>query len=187
MGGRAVKRTAAPLVPVLATLLAVLVPVVGRSEPRARGAASASSSSPLSRPPGFAPDPVPLVTKKKWVYEIVFDEGALFSGTPKAEERPKPTETPRLMGRFAVELWVGKTLLERVRFDFPLLLGDDDTKRPSFDKKLRAKATVEVPDTDRASAAVLVDRATGRRVRLFWPPADGIPSASASRGTTASP
>ena len=34
---------------------------------------------------------------------------------------PRPRETPRAMGRFALELFEGPALIERVRFDFPLL------------------------------------------------------------------
>ncbi len=137
------------------------------------------ASSSASAPRGSPPDPAPLRTKKKWRYEIVYDRGGLFSGTPTSVTLPKPTETSRVMGRFAVELWVGTTLLERARFDVPLLVADDDPGRPRFDDKLRAKVSVEVPDTDRATAAVLVDRATGRRMRLFWPPVDAAPAASA--------
>ena len=89
------------------------------------------------------------------------------------------------MGRFFLELYVGKTLLDRVRFDIPLLTGEwVGRRRPidapaDFEKSLRTSTTVEVPDSARATFAVLVDRATGRRLRVPWPPADA-PAASAS-------
>jgi hypothetical protein len=139
------------------------------------GAAASARPSP-----GFAPDPEPLVTSRKWVYEIIYHEGAIFSPTPAARVLPRPTETPRKMGRFALELYVGRTLLDRVRFDLPLLNGDPFTgdphrpynAPPDFERKARVRALVEVPDSERATYAILVDRATGRRVRLFWPPVD---------------
>lgn len=182
-----------PLAVVFAALPAAFAASASRAEP-ARSVASASASTSASAAPvdprskGFAPDPVPLVTRKKWVYEIIWDHGAIFIPTPTALERARPTETPRKMGRFMLELYVGRELLERVRFDLPMLDGDPLTgvkKRPfdappDFERKASVKTSIEVPDSERATFAVLVDRATGRRVRAPWPPVDAPPAASAA-------
>jgi hypothetical protein len=125
---------------------------------------------------GVTPDPEPLVTRQKWVYELVYHEGAVFAGTPAPRDAGKPTETPRRMGRFAIELYNGPDLVERVRFELPMLNGDPYTGKqrprgapPDMERRVRVKMRVEVPATDRANRAVFVDRATDHRVRLPWP------------------
>ena len=78
------------------------------------------------------------------------------------------------MGRFALELFEGPTLIERVRFDFPLL-GAPRARRtpsPSFAGKLRTRIGVVFPATKRGTRLELWDRATGRRWSLPWPPRD---------------
>jgi hypothetical protein len=178
--------------PVAAALLAVFPVLAGLSSrsvaatPPPSAAASASSSA-SSAPPsasassrrssvGVAPDPEPLVTRQKWVYELVYHEGAVFTGTPAPRDAGKPTETPRRMGRFAIELYNGPDLVERVRFELPMLNGDPYTGKqrprgalPDMERRVRVKMRVEVPATDRANRAVFVDRATDHRVRLPWP------------------
>ena len=91
-------------------------------------------------------------------------------------ELPKALSTPRAMGRFAVELYVGRQLLDRVRFDFPLLGADElaGTPRrwdspPSFEQNLSTQAAVMIPHSERATRALLVDRASGRSWVLPWP------------------
>jgi hypothetical protein len=81
-----------------------------------------------------------------------------------------------MMGRFAIELYVGKQLLDRVRFDFPLLGADDfagGSRRwdspPSFERNLSTQAAVMIPHSERATRAILVDRATGQAWMLPWP------------------
>ena len=180
----------------LAVLPAALAATSSRADP-VRAAPSGSASSSVSAAPpdprrlGFAPDPPPLVTRKKWLYEIIWHQGAIFVPTPTVLLRVRPTETARKMGRFMLELYVGHELVERVRFDLPLLDGDPLTgekKRPfdapiDLERKASVKATIEVPDSERATYAILVDRATARRIRVPWPPVDMPPppaSASAS-------
>jgi hypothetical protein len=92
-------------------------------------------------------------------------------------ELPRPTPTARMMGRFAVELYVGHELIDRVRFNFPLLgagdFGEDATRwdaPPSFERGLSAGAAVMIPHSERATRAMVVDRATGRRWPIAWPP-----------------
>jgi hypothetical protein len=127
-------------------------------------------------PGGFAPDPTPLVTRHQWVVDLGYREGVVsFRGARRAEI-PKAITTPRMMGRFALELYVGKELIDRVRFDFPLLGADElagGERRwdspPSFERRLSTTAAVMFPHSERATRVVLVDRASGRVWSLPWP------------------
>jgi hypothetical protein len=114
-----------------------------------------------------------------------------------APAKPAAT-TARVMGRHAIELYVGRELLDRVRFDVPLA-GDAPPepsprrpfRRPTFEQvTTRMRATIA--DHPRAAWMQLVDRATGEAQRFFWPPeADGrlVPFAvpSADVGADAPP
>lgn len=141
--------------------------------------ASAFADTDTKGPPpgGFAPDPPPLKTKHQYELGLLYRHGEIRLTSVRAVELPKAVETARRMGRFAVELYVGQELVERVRFDFPLLGADEfaGQKRPqdappSFEKKLTTRTTIRVPHSERATKARLVDRATGKVVELPWPP-----------------
>jgi hypothetical protein len=135
------------------------------------------AGAPLEPPPaGYAPDPTPLVTRHQWVIDLRYRSGSVTYGGARRVELPSAIGTPRMMGRFAIELYVGKQLLDRVRFDFPLLGADDfagERRRwdspPSFARKLSTQAAVMIPHSERATRAVLVDRATGGAWFLPWP------------------
>jgi hypothetical protein len=106
----------------------------------------------------------------------VYEVGKVRVGNVRELLYPKPVVTVRRMGRFAVELWIGRELVERVRFDFPLLAAEEGTQKttplhapPTF-AAATAEAVVRVPASPRALRAVLVDRATGRTQELAWPP-----------------
>jgi hypothetical protein len=78
-----------------------------------------------------------------------------------------------VLGRFALEFWIGKELVDRVRFDVPLL--EDPTKRknrrfgsPEF--AVNTRLSVRLADSPRATSLVFVDRATGERQVFAWPP-----------------
>jgi hypothetical protein len=73
------------------------------------------------------------------------------------------------MGRFALELFEGPTLLERARFDFPLLGAEELDASLSFTPKLRTRIGVVFPATHRGTRLDLVDRKSGRRWALPWP------------------
>lgn len=161
-------------------LLSPWLPRASAAPPSAPSAAPSASAAPATsasaRRPSMAPDPAPLVTRRKWHYELFFHEGAIFAPTPRPHDAEKPTETPRRMGRFAIELYNGPDLVERVRFDVPMLNGDPFTGKtrprdapPDMARRVRVKVKVEVPATDRANRAVLLDRATEQRIRLPWP------------------
>jgi hypothetical protein len=127
-------------------------------------------------PAGYQPDPVPLITRHQWVVDLGYRAGSIVFGGARRVELTKPTGTSRAMGRFALELYVGKELIDRVRFDFPLLGADDyaDTPRRwdsplTFERQLSTRAAVILPHSERATRAVLVDRATGNVWILPWP------------------
>jgi hypothetical protein len=83
------------------------------------------------------------------------------------------------MGRFALELFEGPTLIERVRFDFPMLgvpeAPDAGFLRtpPRLEPKLRTRIGVLMPATKRGTKLELWDRARDVRVTLPWPPTEG--------------
>jgi hypothetical protein len=130
-------------------------------------------------PPGSfsrtLPDPPAITEKTQWVFELRWDAGDPYLVGVNRIELPAPQATPRAMGRFAVELYEGKTLLERVRFDFPglgagLVDPQPGKKKPvDFEKKLKSRIGVLVPATKRGTRLELWDRASDRRWSLPWP------------------
>lgn len=156
----------------------------GSGEPGAQaGDAGAGEAGDAGAPPpllthGSLPDPEPLRLAKQWQYELAYDAGrvAVAAVTPRVFARP--VVTARRMGRYAIELWIGSELIERVRFDFPLLAAEDvpEGKRrplhqpPNFGSGAHVRQQLLVPASPRATRAVLVDRATGSVTPLAWPP-----------------
>ena len=131
----------------------------------------------LADPPraGFAPDPPARASEKQWVFEIAFEKGAGTITSARSATAKKPIATARAMGRFALELRVGPELLDRIRFDVPLL-GDEmerdpkhPSRRPKFDR-VSTKVKVQMADHPRAAVLAFVDRSTGATRLYFWPP-----------------
>ena len=88
------------------------------------------------------------------------------------------------MGRFAIELFEGPTLIERVRFDFPMLGAPEDLDGgymapPTFERKLTSRIGVMFPEVKRGTRLELWDRATDRRWPLPWPPEETAVSSDA--------
>jgi hypothetical protein len=123
------------------------------------------------------PDPPPLVERSQWVFDLRWDRGDPWLLGVHPLELPAPQATPRAMGRFAIELFEGPTLVERVRFDFPLLGADEPDSGLALGSKLRTRIGVVFPATRRGTRLELWDRATNRRWFLPWPPASAGPSA----------
>ncbi|MEO7113672.1 MAG: hypothetical protein ABI183_24750 [Polyangiaceae bacterium] len=179
----------------------VLLPQWPSANMNADGGAAAPGAPPfvVSK---TAPDPQAMVTKSQWVFDLRWDRGSIYLLAVHPLELPTPQATPRVMGRFAIELYEGAALIERARFDFPMLGGGegtspqpdagtrrtvDDLNRVSFDKKLVTRIGVIFPQTRRGTRLDLVDRATGMRLKLPWPPlenpAQSAPAASGSERT----
>jgi hypothetical protein len=129
-------------------------------------------------------DPPPLPEQGQWVFDLRHDKGELFLQGIHHVDLPEPRTTPRVMGRFALELYSGPTLIERVRFDFPMMGGNATTSgdagktQPlhgasfSFTAKLNTRVGVMFPATARGTRFVIWDRATGQRWPLPWPPTE---------------
>jgi hypothetical protein len=123
------------------------------------------------------PDPTPMLERRQWIFDLRYERGEIYLLGVHRVELPAPQQTPRAMGRFALELFEGPTLIERVRFDFPLL-GDAAphdagfSTPPSFGAKLTTRIGVMFPATSRGTKLELWDRATDRRWALPWPPTD---------------
>jgi hypothetical protein len=123
------------------------------------------------------PDPEALKLNRHWEYEVVYDRGTIRIAKVTERRFSKPIPTQRRMGRWAIELWIGHELVDRVRFDFPLLGAEEPRGErrplkdpPSFAEGAIVSRTVLVPASPRATRAELVDRATGKRQPLPWPP-----------------
>ena len=115
------------------------------------------------------PDPPALVERAQWVFDLRWDRGDVWLVGVHPLDLPTPQATPRVMGRFALELFEGPTLIERARFDFPLLGAPEVDGGPSLTARLRTRIGVMFPATGRGTRLDLVDRATGHRWALPWP------------------
>jgi hypothetical protein len=147
----------------------------------ARDAGAPDGGSIISKTP---PDPPPLSEREQWVFDLRWDRGDVYLLEVHKVDMGAPHVTPRVMGRFALELFEGPTLIERVRFDFPMLgvpEGPDAGLRtaPRFEPKLRTRIGVLFPATKRGTRLELWDRARDVRMPLPWPPKEG-PAAPAS-------
>ena len=149
----------------------------------ARDAGGGDGAEPTGPPrTGYAPDPDPLRVAEQWEYQLEHVDGRVEVRSVAAKRFRAPIVTARRMGRYAIELWIGRELIERVRFDFPL--GAAESPRtsprrplhepPTFAPGVRATVTLLVPASPRATRAILLDRATGASRPLPWPPDDPI-------------
>lgn len=152
----------------------------------APGGASTAEPLPLA-PPAAAtaraftndpPDPAPLRTREQYEYTLRFEDNAIRLVGVRAVRFPQPVVTARRMGRYALELWIGRELIERVRFDFPLLAAvpeGNGVRHSLYETPALTggpyTVTVLVPASERARSARLVDRAARRQAELTWPPA----------------
>jgi hypothetical protein len=146
--------------------------------PSAEPAASAAPHAPPPQPfTNDPPDPTPLRQAEQYEYTFRYERGVVELTGVRAVLYPTPIVTARRIGRFAVELWIGHELVDRVRFDFPLLGADDPRPgpRPIGEPPSMARGsftmTLLVPAARRARSARLVDRARRTQSELPWPPA----------------
>jgi hypothetical protein len=145
--------------------------------------------TPIGAPSPTPPDPPPLSERRQWIFDLRWDRGDVWLLGTAARELDAPQATPRVMGRFALELFEGEgalsALLERVRFDFPMLGApepDAGSGVISFQRQLRTRIGVVFPSTKRGTRLELVDRATGRRWSLPWPAAESLPAPTSGSG-----
>lgn len=144
-----------------------------------RGSAAPSGATDATSQHGHLPDPPALSDRRQYVYEVAYDRGTISVSSPAFECLDRPRVTARRIGRFAFELWLGRELIERVRFDFPLLASEEPRREgkqairetPSFAAGARVSVTLSIPASERANRAQLLDRATGETIEVPWPPA----------------
>ena len=116
------------------------------------------------------PDPAAELHSLFVEYELQFSHGTVSVLSSKRFRTAQPTAADRMMGRFAFELFVGHTLLERVRFDFPLLGASTRKGQDPLEQGLTAQARVVVPLHERATVARVLDRKTRKVYPVPWPP-----------------
>lgn len=156
---------------------------------------------PIERPPPKAeppkkkePEPEPQVThdpadpkavrsRRHVELTIGFSGGEMSLLGHREVESKLPQPSARRVGRFAAELWVGRTLLERVRFDFPLLAAPDEGV---LEPGLSTKATVKLPSVERATRLRILDRKTRDAIVVPWP-LEGSSSRVRSGGMAGAP
>lgn len=115
------------------------------------------------------PDPTPLVSDAVFVLSVRFNKGAVEISKVRREKLAAKAAVERRMGRFAAELLSGPTLVERVRFDFPLI-NDDSKASEVYEKGLDVTVEVRIPDSDRPNKLEIWDRATDQRWKFDYPP-----------------
>ena len=106
------------------------------------------------------PDPVAMRMKEQWQLSLRFERGEVSVVQVEQKLYSQAQLTSRRLGRFAVEFWIGQELLERVRFNFPLLGESNDDS--AIEAGLTTTASVEVPLVSRATFARILDRKTRR-------------------------
>ncbi len=116
------------------------------------------------------PDPKGQSYESFFRYTLQFAQGDVSVLSTKSVAMKHPTTAPRKMGRFAVELFVGSELLERVRFDFPLLGAARAGEEDPIEKGLTTQMELLVPLVERATWARVLDRKTRKTYPLSWPP-----------------
>jgi hypothetical protein len=128
------------------------------------------------------PDPAALTERMQWVFDLRWERGEVYLVQVHKIDMGSNHPTPRMMGRFALELFEGPTLVERARFDFPMLGGSAEAPPdagwkgapPRFEAKLKTRIGVIFPATKRGNRLELWDRATDKRWPLPWPPQEGV-------------
>jgi hypothetical protein len=158
--------------------------------PGADAAAEPESSGPAH---GYLPDPPPLSERALWQYEVRYDRGVIAANTPDLQCLQRPVASARRIGRFAFELWLGAELIDRIRFDFPLLAAEVPRQgqrhplheEPSFAPGARVSTRLQVPASTRATRAQILDRATGRATLVPWPPRAEAPAQLCSQSNLA--
>lgn len=153
------------------------------AKPRGDAGTVRDAGAEISRTP---PDPPAMVSQQQWVFDLRWERGDVYLLGVHKVDMGGPHPTPRAMGRFALELFEGPTLIERVRFDFPMLGATETSDAgwkapPRFEPKLRTRIGVMFPATGRGTKLELWDRATNVRMPLPWPPTEGPASSDAGR------
>jgi hypothetical protein len=134
------------------------------------GDAPPPPSPAATEPPAVhqPPDPTPIRTTQQVDLRLRFEGGRLHLLGSQQVTLEDEESTPRRLGRFAAELWLGTELLERLRFEVPLLAAEGGE---DLEHGLTTELTIRLPLLDRANRLEIVDRKTEERQTWAWPPA----------------
>lgn len=173
--------------PDFGTLPRVEVPFGESPNPAAKPIPPAKAKPKAPKPPSDPPDPPPLIQKEQIDFVLLFDKGEISVRSHKDVVLKLDTPSDRRVGRFAFEFFVGPTLIERVRFDFPLLGAGAPEDNDLLEGGLTTETKVRVPNAARATHARILDRKTRKIVAIDWPPASNgaAPPGQGSPGTEA--
>jgi hypothetical protein len=120
------------------------------------------------------PDPAPLCEKGRYRIDVRWDKETPSILTVNTVDNEKAEPVERWAGRFALELFEHGVLIERARFNFPMLGASRQERAKSMaaaiDANLSSTTEVAFPATSRGDRFELRDRATGKRWQLAWPP-----------------
>lgn len=149
-------------------------------EPSAEPEPHAEAGTSTAKPVGRAPDPPVRASTSQWVFDLGYTNRQLTIKRVAPATVKVPRGTARMMGRFALELYVGRELLDRLRFNVPLTADPPDPTRrrrtfarPTFEN-VTTRLRLSMAHSPRAAWLAVVDRATGEEQRFWWPPnADG--------------
>jgi hypothetical protein len=135
-----------------------------------------------------APDPKPLRSRDHYEFVVEYQRGKVRVLSVKPIHLTQPESSARKVGRFALELWSGAELVDRVRFDFPLLGATQATEDDPLESGLSTQTKVRIPSSARPGRARILDRKTREEVELSWPPAesddsDSTPATPATSGS----
>jgi len=130
-----------------------------------RDGAPLAEDVPAAKPEPTIPDPEPQEARTFLLLDLRWDRGVPSLVATTAVDFGSPRRTARIFGRFALELFRGKELVERVRFDFPLLGAADEKGAIHVAPSLRTRVGVYFPKLakDAGTRFELVDRRTGNR------------------------
>lgn len=167
------------------TLPQVSIPIEGKPE---QDPTLFREQTDFEKPPTTTdpPDPKPARSRDQYEFLVEYQRGKVKVLSVKEIQLAQPESTARRVGRFALELWSGAQLIDRVRFDFPLLGATRGDEEDPLGSGLSAQAKVRIPASSRARRARILDRKTREEVEFSWPPEAPFeaPSEAASAETS---
>jgi hypothetical protein len=138
-----------------------------KADPEPTPAAPAPSAAPVTTKAVTTdpPDPPAQSASEQLDLFLVFERGTLLFERSESVTLKTAELTSRRLGRFAVELFDERGLIERVRFDFPLLADEADA---GVEKGLRSEVRVRVPVLPEVTKLRVLDRKTRKVLDLDW-------------------
>lgn len=122
------------------------------------------------------PDPKPVRSRDQYEFLVEYQRGKVKILSVRELHLAQPESTARKVGRFALEIWSGAQLIDRIRFDFPLLGATGADEEDPLAGGLSAQTKVRIPASSRARTARILDRKTREEVEFPWPPEPPEPS-----------